>query len=270
LLNTADVIARPELNFLNADAREHANERIDAVRHAGGTLEPARLRHNMLSSMPACFNLFGALWGQPQFLELVQATLDPHATAILRVDGEWAPPPNKALNDKTAFDAVVTQRTDGSTHLIGVETKYTEPFSTTAYPADKYRATHDGCGWFRPDTADGLTVAAKNQLWRNVLLAARCELNSVATSASVAVVTLDDDAKAQRAMDGDCATLHEPQLRCQSVPFQRFVEVARHLGGAIGDWANQFEQRYLNLGPILDADPAVYHERNGSRPCSGA
>jgi len=64
----------------------------------------------MLSSMPACFNMFGALSGHPEFLDLVRATLDPEAADVVRVECEWAPPPTDALNDKTAFDAVVVVR----------------------------------------------------------------------------------------------------------------------------------------------------------------
>ena len=259
LLHGDDLKFRPELNFLNVEAFNHAIKRIDAVHEAGGTLEPRRLKENMLSSMPACFNLFGALRSQPQLLDLVRETLDPLATAIVRVDCEWAPPPGDALSDKTAFDAVlVTAREDGSTHLIGIETKYTEPFSTTEYPADRYRKTHDECGWFHPDSAETLVGAATNQLWRNTLLAAACEMDGYASSASVAVVALADDSKAQSAVAGVRDALHEPEVRCAAVPFERFVDVARHLGGPVAAWANQFERRYLDLGPIRDVEADLY------------
>lgn len=259
LLHPDELKFRPELNFLNIEAYTHTTDRITAVREAGGTLEPQRLKANMLSSMPACFNLFGALRLQPQFLDLVRETLDPQATAIVRVDCEWAPPPGSALADKTAFDAVVvTGREDGSTHLIGVETKYTEPFSTTQYPADKYRATHDGSGWFHPDSAESLVGAATNQLWRNTLLAAACEMTGSASTASVAVVALADDTKADTAIAGVRSVLRDPEARCGTVPFEQFVTVARHLGGPIAAWANQFERRYLDLGPILDVEADIY------------
>lgn len=259
LLHSDDVQLRPDLNFLNIDAYQHAIERIAAVHKAGGTLEPRRLKENMLSSMPACFNLFGALRSQPQFLDLVRETLDPHTTAIVRVDCEWAPPPGDALSDKTAFDAVVvTQWDDGSTHLIGVETKYSEPFSSKKYSVDKYRATHERSGWFRPGTAEALVGAATNQLWRNTLLAAACEMNGYATSASVAVVAMADDSKAAVALAGVQRALQDGEARCNSVPFERFIDVSRHLGGAVAAWANQFERRYLDLGPISAIESDLY------------
>ena len=92
------------------------------MREAGGTLEPTRLKKNMLSSMPVCFNLFGALRGEPGLLELIRTTLDPEATSIVRVDCEWAPPPAEALSDKTAFDAVTTRWTKYGKDRLYVKT----------------------------------------------------------------------------------------------------------------------------------------------------
>lgn len=219
----------------------------------------------MLSSMPVCFNLFGALRGEPGFLDLIRSTLDPEATSIVRVDCEWAPPPSEALADKTAFDAVVvTSRSDGSTHLIGIETKYTEPFSTTEYSVDKYRTPHESSGWFLADTADGLTAAATNQLWRNALLATKCENNDHATTSAVAVVALANDPKASAAVAGLRAAMHEPERRCLSVSFEQFVDAARQIGGALTSWADQFERRYLDLGPVADIGSTVYEQLHRS------
>ena len=250
---------RPELNFLNVEGYTHARERIAAVHRAGGTIEPRRQAEHMLSSTPACFNLFGALRSQPQLLDLVRETLDPLAAPIVGVDCEWAPPPGDALADKSAFEAVVvTRRGDGSTHLTGVETKYTEPFSTTQYPADKYRTTHESCGWFHPESVEPLLGGATNQLWRNALLAAACEKNGYAFTASIAVVALAGDTKVQSALAGVRSALHEPEVRCSEVPFERFVAVARQLGGSVAVWANQFERRYLDFRPILDVEADLY------------
>ena len=265
LIHHDDLQDRPDLNFLNLEAYDHAIERIDKVHEAGGTLEPTRLKQNMLSSMPVCFNLFGALRREPGFLELIRSTLDPEATSIVRVDCEWAPPPAEALSDKTAFDAVVVvSRSDGSTHLIGIETKYTEPFSTTEYPVDRYRIPHDSSGWFLTNTADGLTAASTNQLWRNALLATTCENNDHANTSAVAVVALSNDRKATAAVAGLRAAMHEPERRCLSVSFQKFVDAARQIGGALTSWADQFERRYLDLSPVADIESSVYAQLHRS------
>lgn len=121
----------------------------------GGTLDVDRLHHNMLSSMPMCFNLFGMLCTMPDGqLPLVRACFDATAEAVEMIECEWVPEhPASTLSDRTAFDAaIVTRRSDGSRHLIAIETKYTEPFSQTRYgarshDAGKYRGMHEASGW---------------------------------------------------------------------------------------------------------------------------
>jgi hypothetical protein len=102
------------------------------VQREGGSLEPVRLFHNMLSSMPLCFNVFGMIRETPDAqLEFVRQLFDRQRSRSndrVRVD------PGCGLGDRTAFDAaIVTRHADGSTHLIGIETKYTESFSPTEY-----------------------------------------------------------------------------------------------------------------------------------------
>ena len=267
LLDANELRFRPGLNFLNEAASVHAQDRIAAVHHAGGTLEAERLRTNMLSSMPMCFNLFGALRDHPEFLELVRATLDPEATAIVRVDCEWAPVPADALGDKTAFDAVVvTARADGSRHLVGVECKYTEPFSATRYNTERYSAVHDGSGWFKDGTAQSLIGSSTNQLWRNTLLAVACATRGHADTAAVAVVALAEDPKASRAVNDVRAILKEPELHCRAVPLESFVSAARDIGGVLNVWANQFERRYLDLSPIGGVEQHVFAQLHASSP----
>ena len=93
MLTEADVAAQPHLNFLTSEAYAHAKERIKEVNRLGGTLEPDRLRRNLLSSMPLAFNFFGALRTVPAFLELAQALWLPEAAAIIDVQCEWSPRP---------------------------------------------------------------------------------------------------------------------------------------------------------------------------------
>jgi len=47
------------LNFLDQQIAGCVERRARAVQRAGGTLDLDRLRRNLLSSMPLCFNLFG-------------------------------------------------------------------------------------------------------------------------------------------------------------------------------------------------------------------
>src|SRR5205807_398203 len=91
-----------------------------------GTIEPFRLLHNMLSSQPMCFNLFGPLVGQPErATRLLRGLVGDELARVRTVALEWAPDPaHEYLSDRTAFDAMVEyERCDGSLVLLGIETK---------------------------------------------------------------------------------------------------------------------------------------------------
>ena len=65
---------------------------------------------------------------------MVKEIFDPEAIEVEAMECEWKPGTN-VLDDRTAFDAVVvTKRTGGERHLIGIETKYTEALSSKQYP----------------------------------------------------------------------------------------------------------------------------------------
>jgi hypothetical protein len=233
-------------------------QRAAEVRAEHGTLDDDRLRMNMLSSMPMCFNLFGMIRQSPAVqLWCVQQLFDPSAIGVDLIECEWTPRnPASTTNDRSAFDAaIVTCRPDGSRHLIGIETKYTEPFSSTRYgaadrarDAGRYRNIHTRSGWFDPSSHDALTASATNQLWRNCLLAAAAEQAGEFDSAEVAVVALDDDCGAANAIAGITAAMTSPS-RCRLISLQAIVETSRRLP-SLADWAIRFEQRYLDLRPI--------------------
>ena len=61
------------LNFVTPTAFAAARDRVAA---GGGAVEPFRLFHNMLSSMPMCFNLFGPLIDDPELATRVKQDTD--------------------------------------------------------------------------------------------------------------------------------------------------------------------------------------------------
>src|SRR6478736_2606003 len=67
-LHEGAVREQRDLNFLHPSAFAHAELRAKEVQLEGGSLQSKRLFHNMLSSMPLCFNLFGAMRSEPEFL----------------------------------------------------------------------------------------------------------------------------------------------------------------------------------------------------------
>jgi hypothetical protein len=158
------------LNFLNEQVASYAERRAGQVLKDGGTLDRDRLCRNLLSSMPLCFNLFGQLGAErPAAARVLGAVLGLDIATVDQVLVEHAPPAAKAmLEDRTAFDAFVAYTTPtGATGFVGVETKYTEPFSPRPHRPDHYQRLPTGRpgsvrvppgGWEgRPRTSCGAT-----------------------------------------------------------------------------------------------------------------
>ena len=249
LLAVDDVVARPWLNFLTPAAATYAIDRARIVQASGGSIDKARLARNMLSSLPMTYSIFGELRSFPdRGLDVVRAFLDPHAVQVEVMECSWRPAVD-VLGDRSSFDAaVVTHRSDGSRHLVGVEVKYTEPFNRTIYNSDGYRQVHEYSGWFHPGTARPLVGPTTNQLWRTNLLAAACVQRDVmgVSSASVVVMCLGEDPDAARALAGVSAALRDPSEHCRIVSLESFVAGIREGLGPQEDWADAFSTRYLD------------------------
>lgn len=217
-------------------------------------MEPQRLFHNMLSSMPMCFNLFGAMREEPAFLLVFKQLFDPRATAITDIVCEWAPTdPGARLGDRTAFDAIVLYETADGAAFCGIETKYTEPFSHRAYEptsSNRYREVTHESGWFAtPASAlESLQQSSANQLWRNTMLAARVDQHGSYGRGSLAVVALGDDpgvAKARKVVTSSLTDTHIDRLRFVSL--EDILRVTEELAPALSWWATSFRRRYLDL-----------------------
>lgn len=246
-----DAVRRGEAsNFLDEATAAYARRRIPVVRAQNGSLEVGRLLHNMLSSMPMCFNLFGGLRPRLELADLLNALLDLDIALIETCECEWRPRSNP-LGDRTAFDCFISYvRTDGTRGLLGIETKYTEPFSTTVYGnrephASRYRATADACGWFRADAHRALADRPTDQLWRVSLLAAAmlCDDHHW-DDAHVVVVHLADDGRASEAVDRVRGQMVEPDRVC-SLTAEQIVDTARTMT-PLKVWADSFAQRYTS------------------------
>ena len=159
-------------NFLTQEIYEVT---LDRIAQGGGVVEKYRLLHNMLSSQPMCFNLFGPLVRDHDLAKNLLAAIVPEKIAeVTRVEIEWAPQPaTDYLNDRTAFDAFIEYRTeDGHLVGLGIETKLSEPFSQKVYDRPEYRR------WMQlpdspwcPDSWNKVQAIEYNQLWRDHLLA---------------------------------------------------------------------------------------------------
>jgi hypothetical protein len=243
------------LNFLNEQVASYTERRAEQALKDGGTLDRDRLRRNLLSSMPLCFNLFGQLGAEkPAAARVLGAMLGLEIATVDQVLVEHAPPAAKAmLEDRTAFDAFVTYTTPtGAKGFVGVETKYTESFSPRPHRPDHYqRLPAYRAAGFRPGAAGRLGGSATNQLWRNTLLAAATRQTGDYDPGHAVVITGRDDLVAWRAVAAVRAELHDPDGTLRSVSLERLVEQCR-LQPSLAGWAAQFRRRYLDLSPIAD------------------
>lgn len=242
-LAPSDVEQTPSLNFIDDEASRHAVERAAAVQAEAGTLETDRLFHNLLSSMPMCFNLFGALGVVPGFVELVRRVFDREAERVIDVVCEVRP--TRSLRDRTAFDAIVHYEDgSGARRFLAIETKYTEPFSPTVYDTATYREVTERCGWFRPRAADALVASATNQLWRGLMLAALVESETGSVGRYIVVAPADDTAAAIAATSVASHLVDPARLRL--VTLEDIVAAAASIDDEQSRaWASAFSRRYL-------------------------
>ncbi len=253
MLPTEAVAQNPDLNFLDDEIAAYARKRAERVVADGGTLDLDRLWRNMLSSMPLCFNLFGALRKHPAAAARgLGSALDLDIHEILIVKVEWAPDPDVHLKDRTAFDAFVRYRTGGGRRaFLGVETKYTEPFSQRRHTSDRYDAiTKDPASGFKLGAECRLVEPVTNQLWRNALLVHSLRSTDEFDDGHVVVLSCDGDSGAQAAIERVANDLRDPPALLRSVTYEALVsELVQEAD--LSSWAAEFRRRYLELTPVL-------------------
>ncbi|MFN8027710.1 MAG: hypothetical protein U0W40_15515 [Acidimicrobiia bacterium] len=246
---------------------DYVNARVPQVRRAKGTLEEGRLRLNMLSSMPMCFNIFAPLRNRPAATcALLQDLFGLDAQRLVDIHGiggiecEWAPPRAHGALDGSAFDAVIAYADSYErVGLLGIETKYTDSFSPKQYAqpgiadeADRrrtYIAAMRQSGWFKDGSADVLWQSATNQMWRNTMLAGVCESLPGVATAHVATVRLYDDPGADRAVSAVRQQLIDGS-KLIDVPLERLL---RNPPPDLVDWAHALQRRYTDLSPVEKA-----------------
>jgi len=238
-------------NFLTPQIAQTARDRVAQ----GGGAEPYRLFHDMLSSQPMCFNLFGPLVKDHVLACRLLSALVPETVAeVTRVAIEWAPQPAEAyLNDRTSFDAFIEYRTlDGHQCALGIETKLTEPFSQNEYDGERYRRWMrvQGTPW-RPDAETTVHDIQHNQLWRDHLLAfaMRHQPDSPYTKTRLMVIYHPEDRDCAHVMSGYRKLLREDDDTLIVMPLDRLVQdwTTVIADGPQRAWIQDFHVRYLEL-----------------------
>lgn len=243
---------RRGLNFLTPEIFRVAKERLA---QRGGVIEEFRLLHNMLSSQPMCFNLFGPLVADRALATaLLRQLLPGEVDRVTQVVIEFAPKPkSEYLDDNTAFDAFIEYRQpDGKLAFLGVETKLTEPFSQQKYDKPAYRRWMEGAGvpW-HPDNAHLGADIEHNQLCRDHLLAIamRDHASSRYAKGRLMLVRHPGDGSCDEVVRGYQRLLCDDDSTFVDMPLDLLVERFRaaELNQEQRRWLDAFELRYLDL-----------------------
>lgn len=242
-------------NFVTGAIHTYAEDRLakDPTH-----IEPHRLRNNLLSSQPLCFNLFVPLALDLTLTTKLVSTLPglEHIKRVTAVKLEYAPTPRiEFLNDGTSFDAWVEyERMDGKLGFIGIETKLTEPFSNANYPFDaRYaRWMTKGDWWWQPGAETAFPNLTFNQLWRNHLLAFALQHKSPRNYAECycAVVSHPLDAACPKAVTAYAAhLLPAGNKTLLSWPLNILLNTWRPLATTREEhfWIQALRLRYLDL-----------------------
>jgi hypothetical protein len=239
-------------NFLTPQIFEVAKQRIAA----GGGVERFRCLHNMLSSQPMCFNVFGPLVADVELATRLMKTLLPgEVRHVVWVAIEWAPSPkNEYLGDATSFDAVVVyERPDGRRAFVGIETKLTDSFSPKEYKSERYRQlTECAESAWRQESWSLLAQSQWNQLWRNQLLVEavrRHPKHALGANGRLALVRHPDDPMIGPVVDGYRTHLGDPDSTFVDWPLDVIVERWKAAVRSDGElaWLDELRRRYLDL-----------------------
>lgn len=168
-----------QANFLNDDVRAAVRHRL-ANPQPNQTLNEDRLYGDLLSSMPMCFNLFGALQSDLALADRAVHRWWPDVPGrVCSVLFEWSPGrrlPGEFLENRSAFDvAFELAMPDGSRGILGVETKYHEDCRPEKIPSDercrRYAEVTAKAGILSTESMTGILGTDLQQIWLDHLLA---------------------------------------------------------------------------------------------------
>jgi xanthine/CO dehydrogenase XdhC/CoxF family maturation factor len=170
-------------NFLSDPIRRAVAARLAAPQDYE-TPYKTRLKSDLLSSMPMCFNMFGELHEDPIRARAVAELLFPEVGhGDVEVVFEWSPGRRdpRHTNDRTAFDVAFIVGAAAPRQIIGVETKYHEhalpekkPKPEQVHRHAEQRQHYTAIANARPDVFrpgwEQLLGTELEQIWRDHLL----------------------------------------------------------------------------------------------------
>lgn len=243
--------ADPQKAFLNEEIHSAVRQRLAEGGHSG-IIEEDRLFRNLLSSQPACFNLFGPFVRRPEALLPWVRTIDADAETVEEVGFEWAPSKERHFGGGSAFDAVVWYRSSaGGRRLLGVECKYAEDLAASSIGAKAdtpYGTFTRDHGYWREGAVERLDQRDRRQIWLNTLLAHSCARSEPDVDAArCVVVACAADAKARGVVDAVAAQLTDRRDLVWS-PYEALLLTVD--APDLASWRGAFADRYLRFDRV--------------------
>lgn len=178
-----------EANFMTDGIRSLVNLELAPENKRDRLIEETRLRSNLLSSQPLCFNLFGELkLNLKKALLFFNTLYDNYFKSIDKIEFEYnhAHRDPRLTGDRSAFDVFVEYTSVvGKKGFIGIEVKYSETLNEGAVTVedilnkqfcneprtrrDRYRELSKGL--FAETSYEELEQLPAFQIWRDHLLA---------------------------------------------------------------------------------------------------
>lgn len=179
----------PVANFMTDGIRSLVNHELAPNNKGDRLIEETRLRSNLLSSQPLCFNLFGELkLNIDKALQFFNTLYDNYFKSIDNIVFEYNPARRdpRLTGDRSAFDVFVEYTSiAGNKGFIGIEVKYSETLNEGADSVndilnkqfcneprtrrDRYRELRKGL--FSEESFKKLERLPAFQIWRDHLLA---------------------------------------------------------------------------------------------------
>lgn len=225
ICNTVDSDNNFEGNFLSIEIAEVVNEVLrKRQKDAPGLIQEDRLRKNLLSSQPLCFNFFGLLYQDKRFAKKVLAQFYPEISEVKKILFEFAPTPKESFtNDNSAYDVAIEVVVNGEVGLIGIECKYTESFSPKEYRTERYQQIYNSSKAFS-GSYEEFTASRYNQLFRNQLIAESLLQNNKYSFVNTALFCAPEDNSAQQTGVKFRELLNLSHANFQVITFLDFIE----------------------------------------------
>lgn len=240
-------------NFISPEVARLAHVEV-AYREPDALIEISRLFKNMLSSMPATFNLLGPLALNQKLASSMGRRLFPDL--VKKVNGilfETSPARRDArfTNCRTSHDAVLQTTTrEGSKGFVAFETKFVEGMNEQpARLRPRWDELSQTSNLFLDPDHPALRQAPLQQLWREHMLAYTMMANGLYSTGRFVLL-----APALNTAVQDAAAQYRAHLRPDgSIPFdvitfEQFIATMKKAGDA--ETADKLFDRYCNWEPI--------------------